>query len=181
LAHIVNGEYICPEIMELVRKSIQKVAENARKAAKRDKEAIGAIMEGLVLSGIAMSYIGNSRPASGSEHHMSHYWEMMFLLDGQPDPLHGTKVGIGTVMSIRLYEMLKEKRDFLFPLEAPSFDYDLWAEKIEEAYGPAAPGVLELEKKIGKNSDQEVLRRRAAFQEHEEEIFQVIDELPGAE
>ena len=49
-----------------------------------------------------------------------------------------------------------EKR-FPFPLEAPSFDYDLWAEKIEEAYGPAAPGVLELEKKIGKNSDQEVL------------------------
>ena len=168
LAHIVNGEYICTEIMELVRQSIKKVAENAQKAAQREKEAIGAIMEGLVLSGIAMSYIGNSRPASGSEHHMSHYWEMMFLLDGQPDPLHGTKVGIGTVMSIRLYEMLKEKRDALFPLKAPAFDYDLWAEKIKEAYGPAAPGVLELEKKIGKNSDQEVLRRREAFRTHEE-------------
>lgn len=181
LAHIVNGEYICTEIMELVRKSIKKVAENTEKAAKRDKEAIGAIMEGLVLSGIAMSYIGNSRPASGSEHHMSHYWEMMFLLDGQPDPLHGTKVGIGTVMSIRLYEMLKEKRESLFPLAAPAFAYDQWAEKIKEAYGPAAPGVLELEKKIGKNSDQEVCRRREDFKLHEEEIFEVIDELPRAE
>lgn len=181
LAHIVNGEYICTEIMELVRESIKKVAENAEKAAKRDKEAIGAIMEGLVLSGIAMSYIGNSRPASGSEHHMSHYWEMMFLLDGQPDPLHGTKVGVGTVMAIRLYEMLKEKRDMLFPLEAPSFDYELWAEEIKKAYGPAAQGVLELEKKIGKNSDQEVIRRRTAFRTHQEEIFKVIDELPRAE
>ena len=73
--HIVNDEYICPEIMALVRQSIQKVAENAALATKRDKAAIAAIMEGLVLSGIAMSYIGNSRPASGSEHHMSHYWE----------------------------------------------------------------------------------------------------------
>ena len=112
---------------------------------------------------------------------MSHYWEMMFLLDGQPDPLHGTKVGIGTVMSIRLYEMLKEKRESLFPLAAPAFAYDQWAEKIKEAYGPAAPGVLELEKKIGKNSDQEVCRRREAFKLHEEEIFEVIDELPRAE
>lgn len=181
LAHIVNGEYICPEIMELVRESIKKVAENAEKAAHRDKEAIGAIMEGLVLSGIAMSYIGNSRPASGSEHHMSHYWEMMFLLDQQPDPLHGTKVGIGTVVAIRLYEMLKEKREILFPLEEPSFDQELWTEKIKEAYGPAAPGVLELEKKIGKNSDGEVLRRRSVFQEHMEEIFKVVNELPKAE
>ena len=61
-------------------------------------------------------------------------------------------------MAIRLYEMLKEKRDMLFPLEAPSFDYELWAEEIKKAYGPAAQGVLELEKKIGKNSDQEVIR-----------------------
>ena len=181
LAHIGNGEYICPEVMELVRESIKKVAENAGRAANRDKEAICAIMEGLVLSGIAMSYIGNSRPASGSEHHMSHYWEMMFLLARQPDPLHGTKVGTGTVMAIRLYEMLKEKREKLFPLTAPSFAYDLWKEKIKEAYGPAAPGVLELEKKTGKNSDKEVLRRRAAFQAHEEEIFSVIDQLPEAE
>lgn len=181
IAHIVNGEYICPEIIELVRESIKKVAGNAQKAAKREKEAIGAIMEGLVLSGIAMSYIGNSRPASGSEHHMSHYWEMMFLLDGQPDPLHGTKVGIGTVISIRLYEMLTQRRGSFFPLKAPSFDYDLWKEKIKDAYGPAASGVLELEKRIGKNSDQEVLRRREAFRVHEEEIFRVIDELPKAE
>ena len=106
IAHIVNDEYICPEIMALVRQSIQKVAENATLAAKRDKAAIAAIMEGLVLSGIAMSYIGNSRPASGSEHHMSHYWEMMFLLSQHEDPLHGTKVGVGTVTAIRLYEML---------------------------------------------------------------------------
>ena len=84
-------------------------------------------------------------------------------------------------MAVRLYEMLKEKREKLFPLTAPSFAYDLWKEKIKEAYGPAAPGVLELEKKTGKNSDKEVLRRRAAFQAHEEEIFSVIDQLPEAE
>lgn len=181
LAHIVNEEYICPEIMDLVRQSIQKVAENAGKAAQREKEAIAAIMEGLVLSGIAMSYIGNSRPASGSEHHMSHYWEMMFLLAQEPDPLHGTKVGIGTVMAIRLYEMLKEKRNALFPLEEPCFQLSDWEKEIQEAYGPASPGVLKLEREIGKNADEEVIRRRERFREKEEEIFQVIQQLPKAE
>src|SRR5699024_9594226 len=141
LAHIVNGEYICPEIMELVKQSIQKVVDNAEFAAKRDKQAIAAIMEGLVLSGIAMSYIGNSRPASGSEHHMSHYWEMMFLLDHQQDPLHGTKVGIGTVAAVRLYEMLKEKQEQLIPVKDFSIDKTQWKQEIQRAYGPAAPGV----------------------------------------
>ena len=181
LAHIVNGEYICPEIMELVRQSIQKVVENAQAAAKRDKQAIAAIMEGLVLSGIAMSYIGNSRPASGSEHHMSHYWEMMFLLDHAPDPLHGTKVGIGTVMAIRLYEMLKEKKDQLVPVKDFSFAVEQWKDEIKNAYGPAAGGVLTLEDKTGKNSKEEVSRRTEVFCREKEKIWKIIDELPDAE
>ncbi len=181
LAHIVNGEYICPEIMELVKQSIQKVVDNAEFAAKREKQAIAAIMEGLVLSGIAMSYIGNSRPASGSEHHMSHYWEMMFLLDHQQDPLHGTKVGIGTVAAVRLYEMLKEKQEQLIPVKDFSIDKTQWKQEIQRAYGPAAPGVLSLEERIGKNSQEEVRRRTEAFLENKERIWEIIEELPDAE
>ena len=55
IAHIINEEYICQEMIDLVRQSIQKVVEYAPAAIKRDKTAIAAIMEGLVLSGIAMS------------------------------------------------------------------------------------------------------------------------------
>ena len=62
---------------------IDREVTEMRGSSKREKNAVAALMEGLVLSGIAMSYIGNSRPASGSEHHMSHYWEMMFLLRHQ--------------------------------------------------------------------------------------------------
>ena len=142
---------------------------------------MAAIMEGLVLSGIVMSYIGNSRPASGSEHHMSHYWEMMFLLDRQPDPLHGTKVGIGTVAAIKMYEKLRELGKDAVPGSAPHFDYNTWSEEIETAYGPAAPGVLKLEQSIGKNKNEEVTRRRAAYLQHLDKIQALIDELPKAE
>ena len=180
MAHMVNGEYICQEIMELVRQSIQKVADHARAAIQRDKAAISAIMEGLVLSGIAMSYIGNSRPASGSEHHMSHYWEMMFLLAETADPLHGTKVGVGTVSALRLYVMLKESQASLEFLQAPHFEKEAWQKQILDAYGPAACGVLKLEEEIGKNSDEKVSKRRKTFLEHQEEIWKIVDALPSS-
>lgn len=180
MAHIINEEYYCPEMADMVRQSIRKVVDNAEKAAKRDKEAIAAIMEGLVLSGIVMSFIGNSRPASGSEHHMSHYWEMMFLLDQAPDPLHGTKVGIGTVISIKLYEKLKALGKDAVPSDTPHFDYSKWEEEIRAAYGPAADGVLALEKEIGKNADKEVIRRREVYLQKYDKIRELIEELPDA-
>lgn len=181
MAHIINGEYYCEEMADLVRQSIRKVVENAEKAAKRDKEAIAAIMEGLVLSGIVMSFIGNSRPASGSEHHMSHYWEMMFLLDQAPDPLHGTKVGIGTVIAIKLYEKLKALGKSAVSSGTPKFSYDEWAVEVEKAYGPASAGVLALEKEIGKNADADVLRRREAYLANFDKIQELITQLPDAE
>lgn len=63
-------------------------------------------MEALVLTGASMSYAGNSRPASGAEHHISHFWEMVFLFKGKEAVLHGTKVGISTVAVAKLHELL---------------------------------------------------------------------------
>lgn len=151
-----------------------------KNAGQRNIEAVESIMEGLILTGIAMSYIGNSRPASGSEHHMSHYWEMMFLLKREPDPLHGTKVGIGTVVAIRLYRMLREKQN-LFPLPKYKFDFDMWEKEIVDAYGLSASGVIELERKLGKNAVSDVSERREKFKEKQEEIFALIDKLPDEE
>ena len=57
-------------------------------------------MYGLLLSGIAMQMIGNSRPASGAEHHMSHLWEMAAI--SEPiDYYHGEKVGVGLCLAMK--------------------------------------------------------------------------------
>ena len=97
VAHMLNGEYHCTAIEQLVRHSIATVTAGIANAKNRDAAAISSIMEALIYSGIAMSFAGNSRPASGSEHHLSHYWEMMYLFEGKKPVLHGTKVGIGTI------------------------------------------------------------------------------------
>ena len=60
-------------------------------------------MEGLILSGIAITMAGNSRPASGAEHQLAHYWEMRSLKEGSHYHLHGTKVGVATPLILDIY------------------------------------------------------------------------------
>ncbi len=79
IAHMVIGEEYCEEIAGLMRASIKKIVENAPCLASRDPEATQAVAEGLVMSGMAMSFALSSRPASGLEHYFSHMWEMMAL------------------------------------------------------------------------------------------------------
>ncbi len=168
MAQIINGEYYCESIVQMVRTSLQSVAENIEKAAARDEQTVGKIMEALVLTGIAMSFVGNSRPASGSEHHISHYWEMMFLHEGKKAVLHGTKVGIGTVAVSKMYDWLWETPvDFDAARRlAQARSYEAWAKEIRRAYPDAAEGVLALEQETGKNSTEGVLRRIDAIEAH---------------
>ena len=76
---------------------------------KRDESAIQNITEALILSGIAMGLIGNSRPASGAEHHLAHYWEIDALKHGREHPLHGNSVGVATVVVSSIYEMMADR------------------------------------------------------------------------
>lgn len=73
LSNMILGEYYCTEIVKIVRKAIDIVVSETDNILKREDDSIKKVMEALVLSGIAMSYTKNSRPASGSEHHLSHY------------------------------------------------------------------------------------------------------------
>lgn len=183
LAHLVTGEYYCEEIAELVERSIEVLVKSCKQIQTQKEEAVKNIMEGLILSGIAMSFAGNSRPASGSEHHLSHYWEMMFLFDGKKAILHGTKVGIGTVLVLRLYELFqKEALNFEEAQQkAQTFDREKWNEQMKELYRTAAGGVLELEDKIGKNTPEHVIKRLAVVKEKLPEIKEEMKKLPAAD
>ena len=75
------------------------------------RQGIDDLMRALLISGYAMVIAGSSRPASGAEHHMSHFLEMDFLRRGERIPLHGVKVGLGTMVSLRMYKRLKDLRE----------------------------------------------------------------------
>jgi glycerol-1-phosphate dehydrogenase [NAD(P)+] len=72
-----------------------------------DPEAMRALIDGLVMAGLAMQAQQSSRPASGAEHQFSHLWEMEGLgRDADPPLSHGFKVGLGTIAIAALYERL---------------------------------------------------------------------------
>lgn len=108
LSHQLNGEYYCPEVAGVIEAAVETCAANAQALAQREPQAIQAVTEALILSGLAMGMVGVSRPASGAEHQMAHYWEMDALRRGEEHPLHGNAVGVGTVMAASLYEMAAE-------------------------------------------------------------------------
>ena len=183
LSHVINDEHICPNIIGMMEQCVQNVLDNGSKAKDRDGAVIGDLMEGLVLAGVAMSLYGDSRPASGCEHHMSHYWEMMFEQAGKKPALHGTQVGVGTVLALRLVEELKKITvDFdAARAAARAYDRAAWEEEIRAAYGPAAPGVIAVENKSKKNDTDGRLSRIDAMEAHWDEIMALLGALPSSE
>ena len=158
--------------------------ESTEGLASHDSKAVAVLTEALVLSGIAMDFSGNSRPASGAEHHQSHYWEMQFLFDGVPAVLHGTKVGIGTVLMLELYNMLAqmEKPDFAKIREEISArpSMEEWEKEMRRCYRSGAEGIIALEKKAKKNDPEGLLERLTVIEERWDEIRTLAKEAPKA-
>jgi glycerol-1-phosphate dehydrogenase [NAD(P)+] len=64
------------------------------------EEDIEALVHGLILSGLAMTLAGSSRPCSGLEHLVSHAFDAMRLGSGS----HGEQVAVGLVLADRLLD-----------------------------------------------------------------------------
>lgn len=107
IANILTGEFYCSEIAKLTLDATKAVIKSVDGISEGNTDAFENLMYGLLLSGLSMQMIGNSRPASGAEHHISHMIEMN--PDGiklQSDALHGEKVGVGTLLAIEEYQRL---------------------------------------------------------------------------
>lgn len=81
----------------------------ARNITRSSPEYIHCVMECLILAGLSMQLCGNSRPASGAEHHLSHFWEMN-LVNKPCGALHGESVGCGTLLVARHYHAAASDR-----------------------------------------------------------------------
>lgn len=115
IARLVTGEYFCERICQMEERALETVSRAAGRIAAGETAACEELMYGLLLSGLAMQMVGNSRPASGAEHHCSHLWEME-VLSPHTDALHGEKVGVGLLLAARAYHEAEE------PLRAGRFD-----------------------------------------------------------
>jgi glycerol-1-phosphate dehydrogenase [NAD(P)+] len=112
----------------------------------RSQRGVKVLMEALLESGWCMAQFGNSRPASGAEHTLSHFWETRLRERGRPAVLHGAKVGIGTVLAARRYDALRgltraEASRRVSKARRPSLASE--EERIRAVYGPIADRVVD--------------------------------------
>lgn len=184
IAHIATGEFYCENVARLVRSSVRKVSQNAAGLVQRAPEAVQAVVEGLVLSGVAMDFAKNSRPASGLEHYFSHMWEMEALRQGKHADLHGICVGVGLCLTLSLYDELKrhapsrQEADQVYA----AFSQDTWEREMREIFGTLADSVIDCEKKWGKNAPEKHESRLSNLLSHWDEALQIMEEeLPAAE
>ncbi|MBR5231485.1 MAG: sn-glycerol-1-phosphate dehydrogenase [Clostridia bacterium] len=156
ISNMVTGEYYCENIANLMRASLKKIVDNAPGLKTRDAAAVQATVEGLVLSGVAMSYAGISRPASGLEHYFSHLWEMMALDRGTDYELHGIQVGVGTLITLKLYDVIRNIKPDRATAEKfiNEFTNEEWEKMIRSIFGQAAETVIEQEHNIFHKNDK---------------------------
>jgi glycerol-1-phosphate dehydrogenase [NAD(P)+] len=110
VADALGVEPIDPTAWELAQGPLRAAIGRPAELAGGDRAALERLVEGLVLSGLAMQAHASSRPASGAEHQFSHLWEMEGLGHDRRPPLsHGFKVGVGTVAVAALYERLLDR------------------------------------------------------------------------
>ncbi len=178
IANIVTGEYYCEGIAQLMRTALKKIVANSDGITKRDPDAIQAIAEGLILAGIAMAYAEISRPASGLEHYFSHMWEMQALERGNSYDLHGIQVGVGTVLTMKLYRKIRDIVPDREKAEAHmrSFDVKKWESEVHRIFGKTADEIFVIEEKGHKNDPVRHAQRLNQLIAHWDEILQIIDE-----
>ena len=127
VAHLLIGEYYCENVAQITLRALQKCIDLTDRVTADDEEAAGAIMEALVLSGLAMKLALSSRPASGAEHVVSHYWECYKVVRGIWPEFHGKKVGVATLIINRMYRNIADRVTEINPVkDNPDWD-DVYA------------------------------------------------------
>ena len=174
LAREVNGEYFCDYIYNITYEMIEKTLKTAKGLLQRDEESVRAVTEALMIVGIMMSFATNSRPASGSEHHLSHFFEITGIVKNEPYFAHGIDVFYSTYVTAQIREKLL---DIAYPKEQFVPLRDEYERDINEAYGVVGKGCIALQDKIGTYKKD----RGSVYNSKETEIKAVLSKMPSAE
>lgn len=174
-AHLLTGEYICEQIIHLEEEALQKVISNLQGIREKDSTAYENLMYALLLSGLAMQMVGNSRPASCAEHHMSHLWEMG-IINPPIDALHGEKVSVGMILVVRKYKHIAQsiRKGNCEVQPYPGMECEL----LERTFGKK--GLYD--SAISENTPDPMLQvKPQILSENLNQLADIIDEIPDTE
>ncbi len=174
LSRIINGEYFCQWIFDLAFSMVQKTLLLAEGLQRREAHSIQVLMEALVTVGIAMSFAGSSRPASGSEHHLSHFFEVTGIVHNEPYFPHGVDVAYSTVITAALREKILRTP---WPQEQYRPTRQKYVGEMNRIYGSVAGNCIALQDKVGLYKKNML----CVYRENEQEIRKTLQQMPKAE
>jgi glycerol-1-phosphate dehydrogenase [NAD(P)+] len=143
VADALEVEPIDRAVWALVQDPLREATGRPAELRAGDPAAMEGLIEGLVMSGLAMQAASSSRPASGAEHQFSHLWEMEGLGHAGDPPLsHGFKVGLGSISTSALYERVLARDLSALDVDAAVAAWPSW-EEVERAVRAAhtTPGL----------------------------------------
>ncbi len=165
LAQSQGKERIEPSALALAEKGPLDLLKLKRKPIK-SQEFLRQLTSGLIKSGFAMCLCGSSRPASGSEHKISHSMDYLYP---NRDVLHGEQVGIATIFTMVLQknsylnDVLELYKAIAFPqrLRYLSINKDQFIDVVLNAkrFRPKRFTILEAEK-LNPATIKEIVRTR---------------------
>ncbi len=170
------------EIVARVRQNLMRCVGLLDEMESKWDELVRALTESLIDVGTCMLITGNSRPASGSEHSVSHYWELKLMRDGRPVSFHGLKVGFASLLIARRYELIRsisvtEVQKLLAASRVPTTQEELAT--IRKIYGPISEDIIRIQKAFLQLDQSGIDRLRIAIIDHWDEIQAIAATVPS--
>lgn len=164
IADALGVEPIPPDVWSMVQDPLREWTGKPAELSEGDLEAMDSLIEGLIMSGLAMQAHQSSRPASGAEHQFSHLWEGQGLGRDQDPPLsHGFKVGVGSVAIAALFELVLQRDLENLDVDAACAAWPSWAEMektVRAAYAGSKLEEAAVKETQAKYVDADALRDR---------------------
>src|SRR5215218_7190995 len=154
IADALEIEEIDPKGWSMVQDHLRGWIGEPSELQAGDGEAMDQLIEGLIMSGLAMQSYQSSRTASGAEHQFSHLWEGEGLGRDEDPPLsHGFKVGVGSVAIAAFYERVLERDLGDLDIEAIRANWPTSEELKREVRAAHTPPLQEaaVEQSLSKN------------------------------
>lgn len=172
LSHLICGEHFCPQIYDLVLATTNEIRDSVTAIVSREDWAIEKLMKALVLIGITLTLAETTRPGSGSEHHLSHFFEIVGLIHHQEHFPHGTDVAYNTILTAGMREQICH-------LEAPIF-YEESAADREQAWNRIYQSVSGEVKQLQQDAGSYTHDLKPVYCEKWEQIKAILSKCPTA-
>ena len=184
LSSLINGETCCDVCCQIVTDAVEKLLRHIPEIRARSEEGIQILIEALLLAGVTIMVIGNTRAVASVEHNIAHYWEMMQLTHHNHPPAHGASVGVATLLAWPLFTRFAQEDLSRLDLQAIRARRTTRAQReawMREAFEEEAAASIMRENPEDFLPWEEQERRIRAAQTHQADIRRVIGQLPPYE